>query len=64
MAQLPLTPEIGSLPISERLQIVEQIWDGIVEDEHAFELTDAPKAELDRRIAAHEASHNRGSSRS
>ncbi len=60
MAQSFLPPEIRGLPISERVHLVEQIWDSIAEDERAFELTDAQKAELDRRIAAHEASPNRG----
>ncbi len=60
MAQSSLPPDIRSLPIPERVHLVEQIWDSIVEDEKAFELTDAQKAELDRRIAAHEASPNRG----
>ena len=60
MAQSSLPPEIRSLPIPERVQMVEQIWDSIVEDEQAFQLTDSQKEELDRRIAAHEASPNRG----
>ncbi len=60
MAQSSLPPEIRSLPVPERVYLVEQIWDSIVEDEQAFELTDAQKAEFDRRMAAHEASPNRG----
>lgn len=60
MAESSLPPEIRSLPVPERVNLVEQIWDSIVEDEQAFELTDAQKAELDRRMAAHTASPNRG----
>ena len=60
MTQTPLPAEIRSLPIPERVHLAEQIWDSIVEDEQAFELPDSQKAELDRRIAAHEASPNRG----
>lgn len=60
MAPPTLPPEIRSLPIPDRLQLVEQIWDSIVQDEKAFEITDHQKAELDRRIAAHEASPERG----
>ena len=60
MIQSSLPAEIRSLPIPERVHLVEQIWDSIVEDEQSFELTDSQKAELDRRIAAHEASPNRG----
>jgi putative addiction module component (TIGR02574 family) len=60
MSQFPLPPEIRSLPVPERLDLVEQIWDSIVEDQEQFELSDAQKAELDRRLAAHEADPNRG----
>ncbi len=60
MIQFSLPSEIRSLPILERVHLVEQIWDSIAEDEQAFELTDSQKVELDRRIAAHEASPNRG----
>jgi putative addiction module component (TIGR02574 family) len=60
MTQSSLPSEIRSLPIPDRLHLVEQIWNSIVEDEHSFELTNAQKAELDRRLAAHEASPNRG----
>jgi putative addiction module component (TIGR02574 family) len=60
MIQSSLPSEIRSLPIPERVHLVEQIWDSIVEDEQAFELTNLQKAELDRRVAAHEASPNRG----
>jgi putative addiction module component (TIGR02574 family) len=62
MATSPLPPEIRNLPLSDRLDLVEQIWDSIVEDERQFQLTDAQKAELDRRLAAHEASPGRGNS--
>jgi len=62
MTQSSLPTEIRNLPIPERVQLAEQIWDSIVEDEQAFELTESQKAELDRRITAHEASPNRGKS--
>jgi putative addiction module component (TIGR02574 family) len=62
MAQSSLPPEIRSLPIPERLHLVERIWDSIVEDERAFKLRDAQVEELDRRIAAHKASPDRGKS--
>jgi putative addiction module component (TIGR02574 family) len=61
MTQFPLPPEIRSLPVPERLDLVEQIWDSIVEDQEQFELSDAQKAELDRRLAAHKASPESGS---
>lgn len=60
MIQSSLPSEIRSLPIPERVHLVEKIWESIVEDEQVFPLTDSQKAELDRRIAAHEASPSRG----
>jgi putative addiction module component (TIGR02574 family) len=61
MSQSSLSPDIRQLPIPERLQLVEQIWDSIAEDEKQFQLTEAQRAELDRRLAAHEADPGRGS---
>ena len=36
--------------ISDRILLVEEIWDTIAEENQAFELTDAQKRELDRRL--------------
>jgi putative addiction module component (TIGR02574 family) len=60
MQSSSLPPEIRQLPVSERVQLAEQIWDSIVEDEQQFRLSDAQKAELDRRLAAQDASPGRG----
>ena len=44
------------LPISERIQLVEDIWDSIAEETPvSLQLSAADRAELQRRIAAHEA---------
>jgi putative addiction module component (TIGR02574 family) len=45
-----LTEEAKKLPVLERIALVEEIWDSIAEDNGCFELTDAQKQELDRRI--------------
>lgn len=60
MTQFPLPPEIRSLPVSQRLDLVEQIWDSIAEDQEILELSDEQKAELDRRLDADDASPGRG----
>jgi putative addiction module component (TIGR02574 family) len=60
MPQSPLPSEIRNLPVPERVALVEQIWDSIVEDESQFQLTDAQKAELDRRLAQRASSATRG----
>jgi len=62
MSQSSLPPQLRQLPVSERLDLVERIWDSIVEDQSQFELTDAQKAELDRRLAADRESPDRGRS--
>lgn len=44
------------LTVAERLQLVEDLWDSIAaESPEAVPLTDAQRAELDRRLAAHAA---------
>ena len=61
MQSSPLPPDIRHLPVPERVHLAEQIWDNIVEDEQQFQLTEAQKAELDRRLAAHRASPDNSS---
>lgn len=43
---------IEQLSVEERLALVEELWDSIAAD---TPLTDAQRAELDRRLADHEA---------
>jgi putative addiction module component (TIGR02574 family) len=62
MSTSQFSPDFRSLPIAQRLDLVEQIWDSILEDQAQFELTDAQKAELDRRLAEHAAAPDRGAS--
>ena len=47
---LNLTEEAKKLPVDERIALVEELWDSIAEDNGCFELTEAQKQELDRRI--------------
>lgn len=49
------------LPVPERLALIERIWDSIVEDDGEFPLTDAQKAELDRRLARRKSLGSQGS---
>ena len=48
--QNQLTEAARKLSIPERITLVEEIWDTIAEENEAFELTDAQKRELDRRL--------------
>ena len=45
--------EILELPADQRLQIVEAIWDSLVEIPEAVPITDDVRQELDRRLAAY-----------
>ena len=45
-----LTEEAKKLSVAERITLVEEIWDSIAEDNGCFELTEAQKQELDRRL--------------
>jgi putative addiction module component (TIGR02574 family) len=47
---MELTKQAKNLSISDRIRLVEEIWDTIAEENQAFELTDAQKQELDRRL--------------
>src|SRR5207253_10067900 len=48
--QSELTEQAKKLSIPDRILLVEEIWDTIAEENLAFELTDAQKRELDRRL--------------
>ena len=48
--QSELTEQAKKLSIPDRILLVEEIWDTIAEENQAFELTDAQKRELDRRL--------------
>lgn len=48
-----------ALPLSERIELVEDIWDSIAEETAApVQLADEERAELHRRLAAHRAGPN------
>ena len=50
-----------SLSVAERIQLVEDIWDNIVEVPDELGLTDSQKAEIDRRLDAYHCSPEIGS---
>lgn len=49
---------IDQLGVDERLALIEALWGSISADESAIPVTDAQRAELDRRVADHEANPN------
>jgi putative addiction module component (TIGR02574 family) len=53
-----LMESLKSLPVSERILIVEELWDSIAETQEPFDLTEAQQAELNRRLDALEANQS------
>ena len=51
---------LSELPIEQRIQLVEDLWDSIAADQKALPLTDWQRTELDRRLDAYESDGNRG----
>jgi putative addiction module component (TIGR02574 family) len=51
MTSKTLLQEVLRLPLDERLELVEQIWDSIAADPAKIPVPDWHKAELDRRLA-------------
>ena len=54
--------DLRKLPVPERLELVESLWDSIAADADQLLLTDLQARELDRRLAAHEANPGEGAS--
>jgi putative addiction module component (TIGR02574 family) len=54
--------DILNLSVSERILMVEAIWDSIPETEETLGLSDETKQLLDERLAAHVDNPNEGSS--
>ena len=52
--------DLRELPLDERIQLVEDLWDSIAADQNAFPLTPEQRAELDRRLDAYEADGDPG----
>jgi putative addiction module component (TIGR02574 family) len=50
----PAWREVFDLPIPERLNLVEDLWDSIAADPEALPITAEQREELDERIAAGE----------
>jgi putative addiction module component (TIGR02574 family) len=44
--------EVQAWPPEDRLRLIEEVWEGLSDELHDFELTDDLKALLDHRLAA------------
>jgi putative addiction module component (TIGR02574 family) len=52
--------KLRDLPIKERVQLVEDIWDSISSDQKMLPLSDSQKTELDLRLKSYEIENNKG----
>jgi putative addiction module component (TIGR02574 family) len=59
MARVPLE-QILQLPTAERVQIAQEIWESVVDHPEGVLLSDAQKAELERRWRAFEQNPDEG----
>jgi putative addiction module component (TIGR02574 family) len=44
---------LNTLPIDERIQLVEDLWDSIAQEKYVLPVTKEQKAELDSRLEAY-----------
>ncbi len=51
---------LHSLPIVERIKLVEDLWDSIAADQATIKITDEQKIELDRRLDAYKSDGIKG----
>ncbi len=49
----PRLKPLFTLPVNERLRLVEELWDSIAKSPESVPVTAAQKRELDRGLAAH-----------
>ena len=56
-----LREELFKLSAVERLELVEELWDSIADDDEALALTDEQREDLDRRLAEADADPTGGS---
>lgn len=51
----PVLEDALRLPVAERIELVQAIWDSVVAESSAVPVTDEQRTELDRRLADAEA---------
>jgi putative addiction module component (TIGR02574 family) len=56
-----LKVEISQLSVAERIQLVEDLWDSILDKTDEIQLNEAQQQELDRRLERHQQDPNAGS---
>ena len=49
-----MNTNLKNLPVNERIQLVEDLWDSIAIDQSSLPITQDQKTELDKRLQAYE----------
>lgn len=57
-----LKVEISQLSVAERIQLAEDLWDSISEQQEELPLSEAQQQELDRRLESYKQNPTNGSS--
>ncbi|QIR39738.1 addiction module protein [Tolypothrix sp. PCC 7910] len=57
-----LKVEISELSVAERIQLAEDLWDSILEQQEQLTLSEAQQQELDRRLESYQKNPANGSS--
>jgi putative addiction module component (TIGR02574 family) len=57
-----LKVDMSELSVAERIQLAEDLWDSILNEQDELPLTDAQKQELDHRLENYQQDPNAGSS--
>lgn len=57
-----LKVDISQLSVAERIQLAEDLWDSIFEQQEELTLSEAQQAELDRRLENYQKNPTSGSS--
>lgn len=55
-----MNSKLRQLPLDERIQLVEELWDSIAREQGVLPLTSEQRAELDRRLDAYELDRDAG----
>lgn len=53
--------DISTLTFSERIELMEALWDSLIDSPNALPMSDAQRAVLDQRLAAYEKNPAEGS---
>jgi len=54
--------KIHNLSMAEKIELIDELWDSVIQDQNNVPITDAQRVELDKRLAAYEIDKDQGKS--